>query len=212
MAQLSGTSNTSATSVNLETDGTTHWIHWLQDGTVIRKNTGASSSISTFSKVGTFTEAGYNNDPRSITWTNGTPTASGTDNDGLYSGGTASSGIGFSFTLDADTSVRTAKFHFGLFSSSGTFSASLSDGSATMSDIAASDPGVNTSGDFNVTLTFQAASGGQTCTVNWVIGTASVSYGNVTINGISLSVAAASTSDTISNVIVKRLTNSLVIF
>ena len=72
------------------------------------------------------------------------------------------------------------------WNSGGTLTAHLSDGSAT--DFTAST--VNTSGqyDHNYTLTYNAASAGQTLTVTWKM---SSGTGNVTLSGAALSGATA---------------------
>ena len=76
--------------------------------------------------------------------------------------------------------------HVGGWDSGGTLTAHLSDGSAT--DFTAST--ANTSGqyDYNYTLTYNAASAGQTLTVTWKM---SSGTGNVTLSGAALSGATA---------------------
>ena len=74
------------------------------------------------------TAAAYINDPRRLSWTDGTPTASNAaDINGLYIGGI---GQGFSITAPADTTSRTLVVHVGGYQSGGTLTADLSDGSA----------------------------------------------------------------------------------
>ncbi len=197
MAQLSGTSNSSGANVTISTVGTTDWIHWNNisgtSGSPQRKS-GGGSLISNYTAIGTATASFYNNDPSTISWVGGTPNATGSDVNGVYSGnkGGTLTGQGFSFTIPADTNVGTLNFYFGVFDGKGTLSATLSDSSAGPFSITSADSGVNTFADFNVNLTFQAASAGQTLTVTWTVsqndGTGF--EGNVTIRGIALSVAA----------------------
>jgi hypothetical protein len=48
----------------------------------------AAVRFPTFTMVGGQPASLYGNDPRTLTWTDGTPTASGSNAQGLYAGGT----------------------------------------------------------------------------------------------------------------------------
>ena len=175
---LSGTANNSTAADNLTTEGTSDWVHW-GDSSLNRK-TGVAAQLSSYSEVGAGGVYRYAPDLRPLSWSDGTPTASSTNNTyGLYISG---AGNGFSFTAPADTSTRTLIVHVGGWDSGGTLTAHLSDGSAT--DFTAST--VNTSGqyDYNYTLTYNAASAGQSLTVTWKM---SSGTGNVTLSGAALS-------------------------
>jgi hypothetical protein len=123
----------------------------------------------------------YSNDPRPLSWNDGTPTITATNNgDGQYISG---AGQGFSFTAPADTATRTLVVHVGAWNCGGTLTAHLSDGSAAdFVDITANVPGQY---DRNYTLTYNAASSnpGLTLVVTWVL---SSGTGNVTLNGAAL--------------------------
>ena len=87
--------------------------------------------MSDYAVVGGGQVFAYNNDPRALTWTDGTPTASATNNNGIYINNLQN---GFSFTAPADTGTRTLTVHVGGWMSGGTFTAHLSDLSAAVTD------------------------------------------------------------------------------
>jgi hypothetical protein len=90
-------------------------------------------------------------------------------------------GNGFSFTAPADPSSRTLVVHVGGFSSGGTLTAHLSDGSAA--DFVDTTVSVSGQYDRNYTLSYNAGAAGQTLTVTWKL---SAGTGNVTLNGAAL--------------------------
>ena len=122
---LSGSGNSATTTDNLTVEGTADWVHW-GDNVLNRKN-GVTPQIGNYTEVGSGQVQIYNNDPRALSWTDGTPTASGSNNDGLYIGYLQN---GFSFLVPADTNARNLTVHVGGWQSGGTLTAHLSDGSA----------------------------------------------------------------------------------
>jgi hypothetical protein len=175
-ASLSGSGSSDAGTVNLTQEGTSDWIHWGVAG--LNRKAAVSAQISNYGVVGSGPIMSYTNDPRTLTWSDGTPTAGGSDNEGIYIN---SSQNGFSFTAPADTIIRTLTVHVGGWFSGGTFTAHLSDISAPdYVDITALASGQY---DRNYTLTYSAASAGQTLTITWV--NTSIG-GNVTLNGAAL--------------------------
>jgi len=175
-ASLAGTVTTSATGVNLSSEGSTDWVHW-GDSSLNRK-AGVSAQLSSYTLLGGGSASPYPNDPRPISWTGGTPTASSTNNTwGVYSNGT---GHGFSFTAPASTSTRTLIVHTGGYNSGGTLTAHLSDNSAP--DFVDVSPTVSGQYDRNYTITYRAGSTA-TLTVSWVM---SAGGGNVTLNAAAL--------------------------
>ncbi len=180
---LAGAGDSSAASVNLTAEGGADWIHW-GDG-ILNRKAGVSPQLSTYTTVpvGGGAASSYGNDPRPVSWTDGTPTASSSNNtDGMYLAGV---GQGFSVQAPADTTTRTLIVHVGGFASAGTLTASLSDNSAAnFTDVTSSATGQY---DRNYTLTYHAGSAGQTLTVTWVMSSGS---GNVTLNGAALSGAS----------------------
>jgi hypothetical protein len=179
---LTGTVTTSTAAVNLSTEGPVDWVHW-GDATLTRK-AGVAAQLSTYTPIGNGTVLNYFDDLRGISWTGGTPTASGTNNkQGVYVPGV---GNGFSFTAPADATQRRLIVHVGGYLSGGRLTAHLSDGSAVdYSDLAAASTDVSNNYDRNYTLTYRAAGAGQTLTVTWVMTSGP--------NNVSLSAAALAT-------------------
>ncbi len=185
MAQLSGTTDSDASTVAIDTVGLTDWIRFVGNAnTDIVRKSGGGSLISTYTLVNGATDGHYNTtSARTVSWSGGTPTASGSDNGrgGAEPNGTTNAGI--SITVPADTAVATLDLFFELGASSsffnyiGTLTATLSDGSASpyTVDFADTSGGGLGGNDIitNVHLTFQAASAGQTLTVTWLSGGAS---------------------------------------
>jgi uncharacterized cupin superfamily protein len=181
---LTGTQTNSAATVNLTAVGTTDWIQW-GDATTNRK-ANVTPELSTYSVVGGGAVNTYNDDPRGLSWSDGTPTATATgDTNGVYVSGLQS---GFSFTAPAGTTPQTLTVYVGGFASGGTLTASLSDGSAA--NFVATTAAAAGQYDEAFTLTYAAASAGQTLTVSWVM---SSGTGNVTVNAAALSSAGTST-------------------
>jgi hypothetical protein len=141
-----------------------------------------TAQISNYTIVGTGPVPTYNNDPRPMSWTDGSPIASNSsDTNGVYISAT---GNGFSITVPAGTAAQILTVHVGGWNSSGTLTAHLSDGSAT--NYVDTTTSSNTQYDRNYALTYNAASAGQTLTVTWVM-TSGSGTGNVTLNGAALS-------------------------
>jgi hypothetical protein len=175
---LAGSVTTSSSSVNLTAVGTTDWAHWYGYD---HKTTGGSA-ISDYTAVGSGGVYNYGNDLRAIGWSDGTPTASSTNNNGIYTPG---NNDGFSIAAPADTTVRTLNVYVGGYKSGGKLTAHLSDGSA--SDYVDTTP-QNAAGQYNgnYTLTYKAANAGAHLTVTWVQNSDG-GGGNVTLAGAALS-------------------------
>ena len=117
----------------------------------------------------------YTNDRRTCTWSDGTPTASGSNKNGIYITGV---GKGFQITAPADLTQRTLKVYVGGWISGGTLTASLSDGSAP--DYVNSS--FSGTGQYNAvyTLSYKAASAGKA--INSKMG-AGIRYGKCYFTG-----------------------------
>ncbi|HYM13854.1 MAG TPA: hypothetical protein VEU62_24160 [Bryobacterales bacterium] len=174
---LSDIGDGSAALVNLTTEGATDWVHWGEPN--LNRKAGVAAQLSTYNVVGTGQVSRYNNDPRPVSWTDGNPKPKTTGNtDGVYIAGV---GNGFSFTAPADTTMRTLTVHVGGWNSSGTLTAHLSDGSSPDS----ADTTIPLVGQYdrNYTLTYRAATAGQTLKVTWKLASGT---GNVTLNAAAL--------------------------
>ena len=170
---LSGSVLASAAAANLTTTGTADWAHWPGYD---HKATGASQ-ISNVTAVGAGMSS-YGNDPRALSWSDGTPNGSGSSTGGIYITG---AGTGFSFTVPADATTRTLKVYVGGWSSSGKLVAHLSDGSAV--DYVDATPTGSGQYDAVYTLTYSAGSAGKLLTVQWL---EVAGYGNVALQGVAL--------------------------
>jgi hypothetical protein len=174
---LTGSGTSSSAAADLTAEGSADWVHW-GDGTVNRK-AGVTPQLSTYTSVGGGGVLTYGNDPRPVSWTDGTPAGSSANNtDGVFVPGT---GQGFSFTAPADTTKRTLVVHVGGWLSAGQLTAHLSDNSAP--DYVDITTTANGQYDRNYTLIYSAASSGQTLTVSWTMNSGS---GNVTLNAAGL--------------------------
>jgi hypothetical protein len=178
---LSGSGTSSSTAVSLTAEGGNDWVHW-GDG-VLNRKTGVTAQISTYAVVGLGSVQTYNNDPRPLSWTDGSPTASNSnDTNGLYISGI---GNGFSITAPASTAAQTLVVHVGGWNSGGTLTARLSDGSAP--NFVDAPAQVSASYDRNYTLIYRAGTAAQTLTVSWAMTSGT---GNVTLNGAALAGAS----------------------
>jgi hypothetical protein len=185
---LSGSGNSSSATANLTTAGSADWVHW--GDTVLNRKSGVGPQIGNYTVVGSEPVMSYTNDARALSWSDGTPNASGSNNDGLY---VFYAQNGFSFTVPADGNTRTLSVYVGGWLTGGILTAHLSDLSAP--DYVDITPVATSTYDRNYTLTFTAASPGQTLTVSWV---ATSGAGNVTWSGAALTGPKALTPQTIS--------------
>ena len=183
---LSGLGNSATTTANLTIEGTADWVHW--GDTVSNRKSGVTPQISNFTVVGSGPVMSYTNDLRVLSWTDGTPTINGSNNDGLYISFLQN---GFSFTAPADSNTRVLTVHVGGWMSGGTLKAQLSDKSAP--DFVDSPTAASGQYDRNYTLTYSAASAGQTLAITWV---ATSGEGNVTLSGAGLALVGPSVSAT----------------
>jgi len=170
----------SPTSVNLTTEGTADWIEWGDkdkastapdySGDYNRK-AGVAPQITTFNPVGYGTESLSGGGGTVLTWSDGTPASSGTNNgQGVYVSGNGnfppSSGGGFQFKIPADTTTRELRIYVNVNKARGRLTASVGDNSAPIySDDSLGSTGGTAAGVY--TLYYRAASAGQTLTVDW---------------------------------------------
>ena len=135
MGTLSGsvTTATGTEVYNLTTPNQTDWIEFPQSATAPNRKSGAGSTISLPTILGTNASFAGFNFGLGYTWTGGTPLASGTTRrEGTYVAPASNSipGQGFSISFPADTTPRTAVIYWGVSSGASRLVATLSDGSA----------------------------------------------------------------------------------
>ncbi|MDQ2831241.1 MAG: SBBP repeat-containing protein, partial [Chloroflexota bacterium] len=180
MGALQGSQDAAPASANLTTEGATDWIEWGDQpaGNTNNDYTGdynrkanVAPLISTFNPVGYGTESLSSGGGTVLTWSDGTPTQSGTNNGlGVFVSGNGnsppSSGSGFQFKVSADTSTRELRVYVNASKARGRLTATLSDNSGPVySDDSLSNTSGTTAGVY--TLYYRAASPGQTLTVHW---------------------------------------------
>ena len=178
---LTGSIVSSSTTVDLTSVGSSDWVQWPGDQ---RKATGGGQ-ISNRALIGGVAKA-YADDPRAMAWRDGSPVATGTSNDGETMSGT---GNGFQISAPADTSTRTLTIYLGASSATGTLKAHLSDGSVV--DFKASFGGKSRQWDGVCTISYRAASAGQTISVTFTQASSNGPKAARTVSsGISLQGAA----------------------
>jgi len=172
---LNGSLVNSSAAVNLTAMGTSDWVQWPNN---YRKATGGAQ-ISGYTTIGGATANSYKSDARSLSWTDGVPTSSGSSTAGAA---VSSVGGGVQFTVPADATTRTVVVYVGAQNTTGTLRAHLSDASSP--DYVANYSAQQRRVDGAFTLTYRAASAGQRLTVTWV--KANQSAGNVSVQGAAL--------------------------
>ena len=171
--------------VNLTTQGTVDWAHWGNGGpTVFNHKSNVSSQISNYTVIGTSQIFWLADNPTGHSWSDGTPTPTATNvRTGVFA---IEVGNGFQFTVPADANLKTLRINLGLWRARGRFEASLSDGSApTYVDTSLVNTGGTSNGTY--TISFAAASAGQTLTIKYTCQTSFFAgSGNVTLEAATL--------------------------
>jgi hypothetical protein len=187
---LSGSGATTSGQVNLTTLGTADWAHWgLTTTASFDHKAVVTPQIPTYTLTagGTVGRAGLYTS--NYVWSDGTPTLSGSTPTGLYLGGASHR---FQLVLPADNATtRTLKLYLGLNKVQATLTATLSDGSAAPFTETVDNPTGTTYRTYS--LTYQAASPGQTLTVRWTLQTDHGS-GSIQLHAAALSLASVSTA------------------
>ena len=178
---LVGSVRCDSSTVNLTAIGSSDWAKWPN---YVHKATGGAqiSNYTFFPNAFGSTVQTYTNDARTLTWSDGTPTVSGSDQAGIYTTGYASA---FAFTAPADTTRRTLYVYVAGTDSGGRLTAQLSDNSAPAYVDALSGAGPY---DAVYTLSYVAASAGQRLTVTW---TQDAFNGRLALQGAALASASA---------------------
>lgn len=199
----SGAALSSGQTVNLTALGPLDWAHWglngAQDKTSGEYNHKVASGSTPVGLISNYTGVGsaaaYNiNGAVNFSWTNGTPTPSVTNASSVYVLGYN----GLSITVPADTTPRTLTVFAGGYADYATLSAHLSDSSAA--DYTDSSFGYNKPGNLDgvnysaaYTLTYQAASAGQTLTVTWTQTHSNASYAKAQLQAAALALTPSGT-------------------
>jgi len=185
---LTGTGVYDNSTVNLST-GTTDW-KFFYDEFGGEHSANANNTISDYTVIGG--ERGFCDSNRTISWSNGTITPSGSFNKGVFNAGI---GNGFSFTAPAGDGAYTLKIYLGGWNSIGRLSVHLSNNAAPdyVNDLEFSNGTLSAL----YTIEYNAKQAGQTITVTW---TNTNTNGNVSFQGASYVIHDTSTG-VISNTI-----------
>ncbi len=187
---LSGSSTSAPASVNLTTEGLSDWAHWGSSAApgFVDKATG-EGQISTYTSLGG-TIATSANLPIKMSWSDGTPTPTATNTQsGLYGFGV---GHGYTITVPATAYTSILHLYVGLQHAQGNLTASLSDGSATPYTDTSFDNTTSSAVIREYTLSYHAASAGQTLSVTFSMQT---DHGSGEIFLVAASLINAATGD-----------------
>ena len=181
---LTGSVAPTPATVNLTSEGTLDWAHWglTGAGDFDHKATG-NGMISNASVIGAIGPFQYGSYPISYSWTDGTPTASALNTTtGIYMFGKSN---GFTLTVPAGREEHTLLIYVSVFDAQGQLTASLSDHSSPdYSDTSLVNSSANTYGVY--TLTYRAASDGQTLTITFTCANPFNIFGNVSLQSAAL--------------------------
>ncbi|HEY7087591.1 MAG TPA: Ig-like domain-containing protein, partial [Tepidisphaeraceae bacterium] len=172
-SSLSGSFVTAAGSYNFTSLGSADWAHWTginADGTgpsMVHKSVGGNAanlisnvarypSANNVGHYGTFTDT---TNETQMTWTDGTPVASASNERTKLWGNAATLGQGWTFSVPADSTSRTLSILAGGYFAGITINAHLSDSS--FPDYSWTDPGASGLVRQVYTFTYAAASAGQ---------------------------------------------------
>lgn len=130
----------------------------------------------------------YNDSPRTLSWTGGTPNATGSGwpngiYDGTNDGGGTTVGGGYVITVPASTTARRIRIYWGTWACRVTVEASLSDASAPpVSNSTTID--TPTGGNGVVEIEYEAG-GAATLTVNFFTNRVDSAFGNTTLQAVT---------------------------
>ena len=180
---LAGALTPMPASVDLTSVGTIDWVQWPGN---VRKAS-EPIRISGPTLVGRGANALPSNEPGTLRWNDGTPVAAGSANEAVSASGT---GRGFKVTVPADQTPRKLTLFVGATNANGRLVAHLSDNSASeFANVPVRKVGSHWSGVY--TLTYRAASPGQTLAVEWIQARGVASSGK-NVPGVSIQGAALS--------------------
>ncbi|WP_036170361.1 LamG-like jellyroll fold domain-containing protein [Massilia sp. 9096] len=168
--------------------GTIDWINY-PNASAVRKATGGSQI--NVSHVGSFSDSITNGSNNAVSWSDGSPTASGSSTNVIFSSN--GEGVGYAVTFPADTTPRVATILGGIYGADMSVTATLSDGSAAQ---VSNSSGVTWSSGSGlqgaISITYKAASAGQTLTVKLLQKNANraSNYSNANIQAAILAPAA----------------------
>ncbi len=197
-ASLTGTVAASMAAVDISA-GTTDWAHWTNTQVNAPKvvKAGGPARISNYAIVGAgLTAQQYTDDKRTVSWSGGTPVASGSDTKGVYvPNGTTATGFGFSYSITGfGLAPETVDVYSTVFSGVGRLTATISDGSSPPLALTTVATGQNTPVPQHFQIHVSAASPSAILSISWVVSTNAGGFGaNVTMVAVSISGAGGGT-------------------
>ncbi len=182
---LTGTFSTPTSTANLTKQGKTDWAQWgLTDATSFNHKANVTQKISNYVEIGPDAVSQFTGNKDNVGWSDGTPTTNTLKTPtSIAIIGTPTNG--FSITVPADTTTRTLYVYVGIHKAQGKFTATLSDNSASQyADVSLNNSSSTVNGLY--TLTYHAASNGQTLTVNFTLQNTFGSPSSVQLQAASL--------------------------
>ena len=175
--------------IDLTKQGALDWAHWgLPAPPASNHKNGVSQQINDFTVTGGGFASQLSASPAAFVWTDGTPAGTSSNTAGIF---VAGEGTGFQFAVPADTTPRLLQVYVSAFSARMHFEASLSDNSATAFTDDSFDATQNLQAPLRVyTLSYAAASSGQTLTVKVSVAT-DEGGGWITLHAATLSLLPA---------------------
>lgn len=193
---LSATTAGAGADTNLTAQGADDWAQWTfgnTSGVPDQRKSGGGSLIS-LAKYGSAAGwATFDDGTRSQSWTDGTPTSSGSSVDGIWLDDYAV-GVGYELSFPASTATRQVKIWLGLYEATARVTAILSDGSVgNQVDSTTFVAGLSTSVYGIVTVDYAAASAGQSLTVRVEVLSApsGASFESVNLSSATVKVTSA---------------------
>ena len=202
---VSFSSITTGSVVNLSQEGALDWVHWgLFTETSVDRKAGVTPQISDFTVVYNPVSYAYvyqfADNFNGYSWNDGTPHMSVTNTKtGVWAYGTPppATGSGFRFTVPASTNLQTLKVYVGAFAGRGRFVATLNDtpaiGYTNSSNQAVDNSSNGPSAVYSVS--FAAGSNGRTLTITYTLeqpqAGPNMNSANVTLQAAALTAAGA---------------------
>lgn len=211
MAQLVIACAIEVTAFNLTTAGGIDWALWNETPASLTPSEYKSGGGQTISAAlfggGSLDRSGT--DLRTMSWTDGTNAPSSSNTAITYNAGFSSPGQGFEVTFPADTTVRIAKLPVAWFSCNARATAIISDTSTANQVDSTTFAGADSvSVNGTVTVTYAAASGGQTMKIRVETLTSLGGSRNVGIQAAAYSISASSTQAPRSSSLMMQLRNN----
>ncbi len=169
--------------INLTAEGTLDWAHWGLTSASDFDHKAHADLISNYTPIKGIGPFQYGSYPVGFSWSDGTPDASALNSTtGVLM---FAKGGGFSFTVPAGRDAHTVLIYVSVYQTQGKLTASLSDHSApTYADSSLINSSGNTYAVY--TLTYRAASDGQTLTITFTSVNDYGFFGSVSLQSVAL--------------------------